>query len=343
MSHLTNFIGDWVLINVIIFYLCIMKTAILLATYNGVKYLREQVESLYRQTYTEWTLYVSDDGSTDGTIELLAEYERTKKNFVVLRRREGEKERGTGDSIKQRKGGAKENFLWLLEQVDADYYFFCDQDDIWREDKMAVEMERMLKEQNVQSPIVGEASAIQAQLKTAESQHESTKFKPMVVFSDLYVTDAQMNVMCESFHHYSGIRPQLINSFNEAGGVNHVTGCTMLINRMAKACVKLPATAAAMHDSWVTLCVLKAGGTLAYVQQPLVYYRQHGGNTLGASDFSRLSLAWRAKNYNATVRQLCERYRMLKALDYGPWIKFIYYRMLYKWRRKKLIVDKLTN
>ena len=59
-------------------------TAILLATYNGARYLREQIESIYAQTYQDWTLYVHDDGSTDGTQEILAEYAKTKANFVVL-------------------------------------------------------------------------------------------------------------------------------------------------------------------------------------------------------------------------------------------------------------------
>lgn len=84
-------------------------TAILLATYNGAHYLREQIESIYTQTYQDWTLYVHDDGSTDGTQEILAEYAKTKANFVVL------------DYPSQH--GAKANFMSLLKMVEASYYF----------------------------------------------------------------------------------------------------------------------------------------------------------------------------------------------------------------------------
>lgn len=84
-------------------------TAILLATYNGARYLREQIESIYAQTYQDWTLYVHDDGSTDGTQEILAEYANTKANFVVL------------DYPSQH--GAKANFMSLLKMVEASYYF----------------------------------------------------------------------------------------------------------------------------------------------------------------------------------------------------------------------------
>lgn len=283
-----------------------MKTAILLATYNGKKYLRDQIESLYRQTLKGWTLYAADDGSDDGTAELLDEYARSKDNFVLLPR---------GDT-KMARLGAKDNFLRLLKEVEADYFFFCDQDDVWREDKMEVEMERMLSEESI----------------------EESGGRPVVVFSDLYVTDKRMNVIAESFHNYAGICPQLLTTFNEAGGVNHVTGCTMLFNRAAKDCVQWSASDAAMHDAWVSLCVLKAGGRLAYVQKPLVYYRQHSSNTLGATNFGALTMATRLKNMDATLQQLRERYRMLRALNYGSWMKFVFYRLLYKFKRMLLRV-----
>lgn len=282
----------------------LMKIAILLATYNGKRYLRDQIESLYRQTLRGWTLYVADDGSDDGTAELLAEYARSKNNFVLL-------------PAEGARLGAKDNFLRLLREVEADYFFFCDQDDVWCEDKMEVEMERM----------------------RSEERSEESGGTPIVVFSDLYVTDERMNVIAESFHNYAGICPQLLTTFNEAGGVNHVTGCTMLFNRAAKDCLQWPASDAAMHDAWVSLCVLKAGGRLAYVRQPLVYYRQHSSNTLGATKFRALTMGTRLKNMGATMQQLRERYRMLRALNYGPWIKFVYYRMLYKYKRWRLRVE----
>lgn len=84
--------------------------AILLATYNGEKYLREQLDSLYQQTFTNWNIYIHDDGSTDHTSDILNEFAEKHDNFIIL------------DYPSQH--GAKDNFLSMLQAVDADYYFF---------------------------------------------------------------------------------------------------------------------------------------------------------------------------------------------------------------------------
>ena len=98
------------------------KLAILLATYNGERYLQEQIDSLYRQTYKDWVLYIHDDGSTDGTCGIISKNAAEHGNIVVMEHQGGH--------------GAKDNFFGMLERVDADYYMFCDQDDVWLEDKV---------------------------------------------------------------------------------------------------------------------------------------------------------------------------------------------------------------
>ena len=95
---------------------------ILLATYNGERFLKEQIESLYEQTYTQWDIYVHDDGSSDNTIQILEEYEKEKDNFHILRY--------------PSMGGSANNFFSLLKRVKAQYYFFADQDDKWLQDKV---------------------------------------------------------------------------------------------------------------------------------------------------------------------------------------------------------------
>ena len=87
-----------------------------MATYNGEKYLKEQIDSLLSQTYTDWTLYIHDDGSTDGTKNILSSYHQEYDKIQVL------------DYPSCH--GAKENFFSLLNAVDADYYFFSDQDEM---------------------------------------------------------------------------------------------------------------------------------------------------------------------------------------------------------------------
>lgn len=99
--------------------------AILMCTYNGASFLREQLDSFADQTYTHWTLYVSDDASTDGTRAILKEYQA----------RWGE------DRLKCFDGpceGFGKNFISLLKrpEVHADFYAFSDQDDVWFSDKL---------------------------------------------------------------------------------------------------------------------------------------------------------------------------------------------------------------
>ncbi|EJO48829.1 glycosyltransferase family 2 protein [Enterobacter roggenkampii] len=101
------------------------KVTILLCTYNGQEFLKKQLDSIINQTYTHWDIYVSDDGSSDRTIEILRHYQKKlgKNRLVILD--------GPGQ-------GFARNFLSLIYNhcIFSDYYAFCDQDDIWNSDKL---------------------------------------------------------------------------------------------------------------------------------------------------------------------------------------------------------------
>ena len=104
----------------------INKIAILLASYNGVKYIKEQVDSILNQKEVDVTIFISDDLSTDKTIEYLQDIYKDFKNIVYLPR-----------GLKF--GGAGKNFFRLIKDVDFssfDFISFVDQDDIWYEDKL---------------------------------------------------------------------------------------------------------------------------------------------------------------------------------------------------------------
>ncbi|WIL43318.1 glycosyltransferase family 2 protein [Pantoea agglomerans] len=102
------------------------RTAVLLCSYNGSQYIRQQIDSIINQTETEWTVFVSDDGSTDGTLDILKYYQEKlgRERFVIID--------GPGK-------GFAWNFISLLEKCgDAfDYYAFSDQDDEWMPDKLS--------------------------------------------------------------------------------------------------------------------------------------------------------------------------------------------------------------
>lgn len=107
-----------------------MKIAVLLSTYNGHKYLNQQLESLAHQTVVDsLTVYIRDDGSTDDTFEIIARWKKTMK--IVLR-----KEKNVGPAM---------GFWRLLNSplIQADYYAFCDQDDVWDQDKLQIAVEQL--------------------------------------------------------------------------------------------------------------------------------------------------------------------------------------------------------
>lgn len=99
------------------------KAAVLLSTYNGERYLREQLDSILAQTGVELTLYIRDDGSSDRTLEIIEEYQKEHSCIVF----------SGGDNL-----GVGNSFMQLVYDApdDFDYYSFSDQDDIWLENKL---------------------------------------------------------------------------------------------------------------------------------------------------------------------------------------------------------------
>lgn len=265
--------------------------AILLATYNGAKFLSEQIDSILKQTCKDWTLYIHDDNSNDNTLNIIKNYVSKYRNIRLLQY--------------SSKNGAKENFFSLLDNVEADYYFFCDQDDVWCKDKIQQSLERMEKLEAENADI------------------------PILIHSDLYITDSKLNIINNSFLKYSGIEPELLNTFNKSAASNIVTGCTMLINKKAKECIKLPTKKVTMHDTWITLCVLKAKGKVSLINKPLVFYRQHGNNTVGVNNLNK-SLLHKIQHITNAYNLNHKNYIMLKDLGYGSIIKYITYKLRYK-------------
>lgn len=100
------------------------KVCILISTYNGEVFLREQLDSLFQQTYSDLSVFVRDDGSTDSTLQLLHEYAEKYPNLHYY----------TGENLKP-----AHSFLDLMKHAPkSDYYALCDQDDVWMPDKISV-------------------------------------------------------------------------------------------------------------------------------------------------------------------------------------------------------------
>jgi glycosyltransferase involved in cell wall biosynthesis len=222
---------------------------ILLATYNGERHLEDQIRSVLGQSHSNWTLFIRDDGSTDGTVNIIDSFEKKYPGKIVVLRD------GDGNL------GYKKNFSRLLEKSTADYIALCDQDDLWVAEKISLNLDKM---------------------RSLERMHGSAT--PLLVFSDLKVVDEDLEVISESFWKYQCLDPDTANSLNRLLIQNVVTGCTAMINRSLKELsLPIPVVARA-HDWWIAL-VAAAFGAADYIEQPTVLYRQHRENTIGAKSF----------------------------------------------------------
>lgn len=221
------------------------KVAVLLATYNGQLYLRELLDSLKTQTYKDFVCYIHDDGSTDETVTIVREYCRKNPDIFKLVQ---------GSST----GGAKKNFMYLLRTVGIThpYIMFCDQDDVWLPNK-------------IQESVI--------EMKKIEINNNM----PCLVYCDMKVVNDKLFTISNSFHEYNQL---IINhlTLDRAIMKSYAAGCSMLINNsLAKAAAVKDDNNIIMHDWW-TLIIACAIGSVRRISTPLLLYRQHQNNTLGA-------------------------------------------------------------
>jgi glycosyltransferase involved in cell wall biosynthesis len=218
---------------------------VLLATYNGERFVCEQIDSILAQDYKNLRVLARDDGSSDGTPVILREYER----------RFPDRFRAMQTSTPT--GSAKENFVKLMKASASEYVCFCDQDDIWLPDKVSRSMQAMAM---------------------LESRYGTTS--PLLVFTDLRVVDDALKTIHESLWEQAGVKPERITNLAAVLGHNIVTGCTALVNRrLLDMAVHMPEEAA-MHDSWIAL-LASAFGASEIVREKTVLYRQHDRNVVG--------------------------------------------------------------
>lgn len=288
------------------------KIAILLATYNGAKYIREQLESLFQQSCNEFHLYVRDDGSSDDTMKIVGQFREMYPDRVTILK----------DSQKHR--GAAKSFMYLLENVDSEYYMFCDQDDIWLPEKIEKTFARM---KEIEKVITDAGNTAQVNGSAAMSG-SAEKNVPILVATDLAVVDEQLNLLSESFN--KDLKIDVFRKHPELICVRHVaTGCTMMFNRAAKIASLPMSPRATMHDEWVALCVHFKGGIISILDDATILYRQHTSNTLGAEQASKGFFARAIAR--AGQKQFFQVAKLLHK-DFGlSYLKFLMYKILYSW------------
>lgn len=216
-----------------------LTVAILMGTMNGAAYIREQLESIAGQTERDWALYVSDDGSSDATCQIVERFAEVVPQFVNVR-------------MGPRRGFV-ENFLGLARDsaIEADFFAFCDQDDVWHADKLS------------------------RALTWLRSIPESI---PAVYLSRTELIGPSGEPMGQStlFRRQPGFGNALVQSI---GGAN-----TMVFNRAARSLLKVTASRSAVSHDWCLYLLCTAvGGAVYYDPDPSIKYRQHGNNIMGSN------------------------------------------------------------
>jgi glycosyltransferase involved in cell wall biosynthesis len=213
--------------------------AVLLATYNGERYLAEQIESLLSQTHRNWTLYVSDDGSCDSTLDILERYRVDMGSRLHI--------------FQGPKRGFAANFLSMIadDAITADYFAFCDQDDLWHPDKLERAI-AWLKLQPSNRPVL-----YCSRTRLVSEHGDPLGFSPL-------------------FRKPPSFRNAIVQSI--AGGN------TMVFNAALKNLVSESGNPAIVsHDWWLYMLASGCNGKIFYDPTPAVDYRQHNANLIGSN------------------------------------------------------------
>ncbi|OLV18404.1 glycosyltransferase family 2 protein [Deinococcus marmoris] len=223
-----------------------MDCEIVLATFNGDRYLKDQLDSLEAQT-VRCNILCHDDGSSDNTLVLLKEHALNNNHLHII----------SGPPS----GSAGQNFSFLLENTTANYVFCADQDDVWLPDKVA----HGLKIIQFYEQVYGSDM-------------------PLIVHSDMTLIDEHGKNIASSMWEYQNIDPDWGSQFNLLLTQNVIAGCSMVVNRaLLNLALPVPATAI-MHDWWLAL-VACAFGKVIWEAESKILYRQHTKNVMGAEKY----------------------------------------------------------
>ena len=251
---------------------------ILMSTYNGGRFVEQQIDSIIAQTFTDWRLLIRDDGSSDGTAEIVSRYADLHRERICLIESNGENL------------GACQSFARLLEGADADYMMFSDQDDVWLPDKIELTLRKM---------------------KEMEEHHG--RKTPLLVFSDVTVVDELLNVIGASMWQYQKSDPSRGKSLNRLLLMNPANGCTMMVNRALRDNAMPVPPEAIMHDSWVAL-VASAIGEIGYIPTVTLLYRQHGRNESGTRRWGPAYITRQLRDLGAAMEAITRNRKQANAL-----------------------------
>jgi rhamnosyltransferase len=213
---------------------------ILLASYNGEKYIADQLNSIINQTYTNWQLYIRDDGSTDNTLNIIKKYQQTDLRIHLITDELGNL-------------GSCQNFSALMNSIKNEnkYIMFCDQDDVWLPSKIEDTFNEIIR---------------------LEAKYRNI---PLLLHTNFTYADLNLKPI-KSKKHFK--RTKITNpEFSNVVCQNSALGCTMMINKKLLYLIGGIPKIAENHDYWIAL-VASAFGKIFYLDKKTLLYRQHFGN-----------------------------------------------------------------
>ena len=222
------------------------KIDILMATYNGHKFLKEQIDSILNQTYSDFRLIISDDCSKDETRQILKEYEKKDKRIEIY--------------FQEKNLGYVKNFEFLLTKVENDIYMLSDQDDVWLSTKVEHTYNK-LKETN-SDLVFTDLEVVDENLKTLYPS-----------FND-YMKLSRKIKKCKGDYRLQYL-------YNCVTGCTLISK-----KKFLNLILPLPTESKyAIHDTWIA-CTIANNGKIEYLEEKTIKYRQHGNNQVGTEKIS---------------------------------------------------------
>lgn len=225
--------------------------SILLASYNGEKYIAKQIESLLNQTEQRFVLYICDDCSTDRTYEIEKKYAEQYPEKIVLYRNE------------KNTGSAKHNFIRMMIEHKDDYVMLCDQDDVWIPEKVEITLKKM---------------------QALEKEYGKTM--PLLVHTDLRVVNEKLQLIHPSFARMMNADYKK-TLFKNQIVQNTLTGCTVMYNKALAELIIGEPKFMVMHDWWLML-IASCFGHIEALPIQTILYRQHGNNLVGTRNMKSI-------------------------------------------------------
>ena len=268
--------------------------AILMATFNGSQFIKDQIESLLDQTFNKWDLYIRDDGSSDQTLSIIDSFVAKYENIHVIK-----------DNIGCL--GTRDQFLHLMKVIDADYYMFCDQDYVWFHDKIEKSINKM---REVEAKCPGQA---------------------VLIGSDCAMCGPNLEVVNPSCWDHLRINPREFLTTNGICVYPFITGASMILNKKVKEI--LPALPNGlpnnrpMYDWWVLINTFKYG-VVELLDESTRYYRQHSANVSGGIDKLNTSYLSKMGKFGNVLKANQTRAKVLRKIGYSP-IRYYFYKMVY--------------